>query len=142
MTSSGEASALPEGSQDGPMATRTSRMGPSFSISCAASAVFSWTFSSCCEVVAGLSQPTVKAATARTVSFGGVSLTGSQAGDYSLTIQSAASATITAKVLTMSGLTEAGSKVYDGTTAAVVSGTPALQTAEAPALMAAFFPTF
>src|SRR5207247_241127 len=42
-------------------------------------------------------------ASATTVTFGGVSLTGAQAGDYTLTVQSAASATISAKALTMSG---------------------------------------
>jgi hypothetical protein len=40
-------------------------------------------------------------ATASTVTFGGVSLSGAQAGDYSLTIQSPASATITAASLSI-----------------------------------------
>ncbi len=70
-------------------------------------------------------------ATASTVTFGGVSLTGTQAGDYTLTIQSSAGATITTKGLTMSGLSVPSSKVYDGTTTAVVSGSPgALQSPE------------
>jgi hypothetical protein len=70
-------------------------------------------------------------ATATTVTYSGLSLTGAQAGNYSLTIQSAASATITAKALTMSGLSVPASKIYDGTTAAVVSGSAALQSSEA-----------
>ena len=51
--------------------------------------------------------------------------------NYSLTLQTPASATITAKALTMSGLLVPASKIYNATTAAVVSGTAALQTAEA-----------
>ena len=48
-------------------------------------------------------------ANATTVTFGGLSLTGAQSGDYSLTMQSAASATITPRVVTLSG-----SGTYDG----------------------------
>ena len=70
-------------------------------------------------------------ATATTVTYSGLSLSGSQASDYTLTIQSPASAKITPKALTMSGLTVAASKVYNGTTAAVVSGTKTLAIAEA-----------
>jgi hypothetical protein len=71
-------------------------------------------------------------ATASTVTFGGLSLSGAQAGDYTLTIQGAASAAITAKTLSLSGLAVPSSKVYDGTTTAVVSGSPGmLQAAEA-----------
>ncbi|PWU13392.1 MAG: hypothetical protein C5B50_19475 [Verrucomicrobia bacterium] len=69
-------------------------------------------------------------ATASSVSFSGISLTGAQASDYALTQQSAASATITPKALTMSGLSVPASKIYDATTTATVSGTPALQSAE------------
>jgi len=70
--------------------------------------------------------------TATTVMFGGLSLTGASAGDYALMIQSSASATITVKALTMSGLSVPSSKIYDGTTMAVVSGSPgSLQSAEA-----------
>ncbi len=69
-------------------------------------------------------------ATANTVTFSGLSLTGGQSGNYSLTVQSPASATITAKALTESGLSVPVSKVYDATTAAVVSGTAALASAE------------
>ncbi len=47
------------------------------------------------------------------------------AGNYSLTIQSPAAATITAKALTMSGLT-ADNKVYDRLLGATLSGTPSL----------------
>ena len=71
---------------------------------------------------------------AASVTFGGLSLMGGQANNYTLTIQSAASATITTKALTMSGLTVPASKIYDGTTPAAVSGTPILQTAQAPGL--------
>jgi hypothetical protein len=70
-------------------------------------------------------------ATATAVSFGGLSLTGAQAGDYTLTIQGPASATITPKALTMGGLSVPASKVYNGTTTAVVSGSPgSLQASE------------
>ena len=65
-------------------------------------------------------------ATAANVSFSGLSLTGGQAPNYSLTIQSPALATITVKALTMSGLSVPASKVYDGSTGAVVTGTPAI----------------
>jgi hypothetical protein len=71
-------------------------------------------------------------ATASSVTFGGLNLGGAQAFDYTLVIQSPAAATITRKALTMSGLSVPSSKVYDSTTAAVVSGTPVLQTAEGP----------
>ena len=54
-----------------------------------------------------------------------------QAGNYSLTIQSPALATITTKPLTMTGLSVPASKVYDGNTVAIVSGTPALAASEA-----------
>ena len=68
-------------------------------------------------------------ATATTVTFGGLSLTGAQAGDYSFTASTQA-ATITPKALTYGGLSVPSSKVYDGTTTAAVSGTAALQAAE------------
>src|ERR1044071_9587233 len=67
-----------------------------------------------------------------TWSFNGVSLTGPDSSNYSLTTLTQA-ATITAKALTYSGLTAPNSKVYDGTTTAVVSGAAILQTAEAAA---------
>ena len=69
--------------------------------------------------------------TASTVTFGGLSLTGAEAGNYTLTIQSPASAAITAKALTATGLT-ASSKTYDGNTTATVVGTAALLSAQAP----------
>jgi parallel beta-helix repeat protein len=69
--------------------------------------------------------------TAATVTFSGLSLTGPQAANYTLTLQSPASATITTKALTMSGLSVPASKIYDGKIAAVVTGTAALQSAEA-----------
>ena len=69
-------------------------------------------------------------ATATTVTFGGLSLTGTGNGDYTLTASTQAG-TITPKALTYSGLSVPASKVYDGTTTAEVSGTAALQTAEA-----------
>ena len=71
-------------------------------------------------------------ATAATVTYSGLSLTGAQATNYSLTIQSSDPATITTKALTMTGLSVPASKIYDATTAAVVSGSPALQSTEAP----------
>ena len=70
-------------------------------------------------------------ANASTVTFSGLSLTGTDASNYSLTMQSPAAATITAKALTMSGLMVPTSKVYDGTTGSTVSGTAALLSAEA-----------
>jgi hypothetical protein len=69
-------------------------------------------------------------ATAATVTFGGLSLTGAQAGDYTLTIQSAASATITTKALTAQGTLALSSKVYNGTTSASPTGAAALQPTE------------
>ena len=69
-------------------------------------------------------------ASASTVAYSGLSLTGAQAGNYSLTTQSASSATITVKPLTMSGLSVPASKVYDGLTSATVSGAPTLQASE------------
>jgi hypothetical protein len=68
-------------------------------------------------------------ATANLVTFGGLSLTGTGFGNYSLTASTQA-ATITVKALTYSGLSVPPSKVYDGTKNAVVSGTAALQTTE------------
>ena len=71
-------------------------------------------------------------ASATTASFSGLSLAGAKAGNYSLTVQSPASATITPKALTQSGLSVATSKVYDGSTNATVIGSSALQAAQAP----------
>ena len=60
-------------------------------------------------------------ATATTVTFSGLSLTGATASNYSLTIQSPASATITAKGLTVTGASVT-SKTYTGTNAATITG--------------------
>jgi hypothetical protein len=70
--------------------------------------------------------------TAKPVTYGGLSLTGAQAGDYSLTIQSPTSADITPKALTAVGtLVFPATKVYDGTrTATPTSGAAALQGTE------------
>ncbi len=66
--------------------------------------------------------------TANTVTYSDVFLTGAQAGNYTLTIQSPSPATITTKSLTMSGLIVTSPKVYDGNTNANLTGTPVLQT--------------
>ncbi|WP_301101408.1 YDG domain-containing protein [Propionivibrio sp.] len=71
-------------------------------------------------------------ATATTVTYSGLSLAGAEATNYSLVTQSPAAATITAKDLSMSGLSVPASKVYDATTAAVIGGAAALAAAEAP----------
>jgi len=71
-------------------------------------------------------------ATANSVSFSGLSLTGTNAGNYSLVIQAAVASTILPKNLTMSGLSVPASKVYDGTTTSVVNGIAQLQAAENP----------
>ena len=70
-------------------------------------------------------------ATANTVSFSGLSLSGADAGNYTLSLPTA-SQSITPKALTVAGLSVPASKVYDGTLAAVVTGTPALLAASAP----------
>jgi parallel beta-helix repeat protein len=64
-------------------------------------------------------------ATATSVSFGGLSLTGAQSGNYTLTIQSPASATISPKPLTITGVV-ANSKTYDRTTTATFNLSSAL----------------
>ena len=71
-------------------------------------------------------------ATAASVAFSGLSLTGDQAGNYTLTPHAPAAAAITVKPLTMSGLSVPPSKIYNGNLAAVVSGTPVLEVAELP----------
>ena len=72
------------------------------------------------------------AATGKTVTISGLTLGGADAGNYTVGAIAGTTATITAKNLTMSGLSVPTSKVYDGSTTAVVSGTAALQAAEAP----------
>src|SRR5204863_9911309 len=66
------------------------------------------------------------------VAVTGNTISGAQAGNYSLTQQTGVAANITPKALTVTGLSAPASKVYDGTTTAVASGTPALQAAEGP----------
>jgi hypothetical protein len=66
-------------------------------------------------------------ADATTVSFSGLSLTGSEAGNYSLTTHADSSHSITPKALTISGLSSAD-KVYDATVSAALSGSASLQT--------------
>src|SRR5262249_5317425 len=58
--------------------------------------------------------------TAKTVTIGS-SFTGTDAGNYTITPQASTTASITPKALTITGIT-ASDKVYDGTTAATVSG--------------------
>ncbi len=68
---------------------------------------------------------------ASSISFSNVFLTGSEAGNYSLTIQSPSNAIITKKALTFTGLSVPISKVYNGNKIAIVSGSPGiLQAAE------------
>ena len=57
-------------------------------------------------------------------------LGGAKAGNYTLTQPTGLSANITAKALTMTGLSVPVSKIYDGLTTAVVTDNKALQTAE------------
>jgi hypothetical protein len=75
------------------------------------------------------------AATGIVVQVTGDSLTGAQSGDYVLSStdeeNGAVTANISPKVLTYSGLSVPANKVYDGTAAATVSGTAALQAPEA-----------
>ena len=60
-------------------------------------------------------------ASATTVTFAGLTLNGAQSANYTLTMQSPAAATITAKALTVAGAAVTP-KLYDGTTAATVTG--------------------
>src|ERR1043166_3000163 len=68
---------------------------------------------------------------AKSVTVSGVTITGTGSGNYTPAQQTGLTADITAKPLTVSGLSVPASKVYDATTTATVSGTPALQAAEA-----------
>ncbi|MCC3156661.1 YDG domain-containing protein [Hymenobacter sp. 15J16-1T3B] len=62
----------------------------------------------------------------KTVTVAGVSLTGADAGNYRLPVAPlTTTATIRARMLTVTGLS-AGSRAYDGTLAAPLTGTPAL----------------
>ncbi len=60
----------------------------------------------------------------KTVTVSGLTISGAQAGNYTLT-EPTTTASITGKNLTISGLT-ANNKMYDGTTAATLSGTGSL----------------
>ena len=60
----------------------------------------------------------------------GNTISGAQAGDYTVTQQTGLTQTVTAKALTVTGIT-AGSTIYDGTTVAKLGGTAALLAAEA-----------
>jgi len=71
-----------------------------------------------------------KDAGAEMVTITGVTVTGAGSGNYTVLQQTGLTQNVTAKALTMSGLTVPSSKVYDGTTAATVSGTAALQPVE------------
>ena len=66
-------------------------------------------------------------ATATTVTYSGLSLTGSQAGNYTLTTQSPSAATITAKAITVTGTTASG-KAYDGGRVATINTTSSVLT--------------
>jgi hypothetical protein len=61
----------------------------------------------------------------KAVSFSGLSLSGEDANNYSLSAHAAATANITAKALSVSGLS-AANKIYDGTDSAVLVGTAGL----------------
>jgi hypothetical protein len=65
------------------------------------------------------------------VTVSGLSLTGAQATNYSLTAPAGLTASITPKTVLLSGLS-AVNKVYDGTTAAGLAGAATLLAAEAP----------
>ncbi len=69
--------------------------------------------------------------TGKTVTVTGISLSGADSGNYTANTSTTATANITAKPLTFTGIT-AVNKVYTGTTSATLSGTAALQAAEAP----------
>jgi hypothetical protein len=58
--------------------------------------------------------------TAKTVSVSGIALSGTDAGNYSANTTASATADITAKSLTVSGIT-AADKVYDATTTATIT---------------------
>jgi len=60
-------------------------------------------------------------ATAVSVSFSGLTLAGASAANYSLAMPASVAATITPRTLTVSGLTVAATKVYDGTNSAIVT---------------------
>ena len=59
------------------------------------------------------------------VTFSGYGLSGDDAGNYELTAQPSATASITTKSVTITGV-DANDKTYDGTATAEISGTPAV----------------
>ena len=63
------------------------------------------------------------------ITISGLSVTGTGSGNYTVTQPTGASANITAKALTVTGLT-ASARTYDGTTVAPLSGTAALLATE------------
>jgi hypothetical protein len=63
---------------------------------------------------------------AMTVVFSGLSLTGADANNYSLLAHADAAALISQKTLNPTGLSVAGSKVYDGTRSAEVTGSASI----------------
>ncbi len=67
--------------------------------------------------------------TANAVSFSGLSLSGANANNYTLTIQSPYTSSILKKALNMFGLSVPSTKVYDGNTSATVGGIPNLYNA-------------
>ena len=67
---------------------------------------------------------------AQAVTITGVTVTGTGSGNYTVTQQTGLTQTVTAKALTVSGIT-AASTIYDGTTTAKLGGTAAFQAAEA-----------
>ena len=69
------------------------------------------------------------AGTGKTVTVTGISLSGTDAANYAVNTTATTTASITPKPLAVSGLTVPASKVYDGSTTAVVSGTAALAAA-------------
>jgi filamentous hemagglutinin family protein len=69
--------------------------------------------------------------TGKTVTITGLALSGNDASNYAVTDASNATANITAKTLTVTGLSAPASRVYNGTQTATVTGTPTLLTAQA-----------
>jgi hypothetical protein len=69
--------------------------------------------------------PNKNVGTAKAVTVTGVALSGGDAGNYTVSQPSGLTANITARTLTVNGLS-ASNKVYNGTAAAALTGTPAL----------------
>jgi hypothetical protein len=65
----------------------------------------------------------------KTITVGGYSISGTAAGNYTLTQPTGITGDITAKGLTITGLT-ADNKIFDGNTTATLSGTPTLNVIE------------